>query len=248
MGCEQVRELLSAQLDGEDDRSERAVVEAHLGECVDCRRWLNRAAAVTRLARTSLVTRVPDLSEAVLAAVPLPRRPRLARVLRTALGVVGTMQLLLGLAQIGQGAARDHTDISVGHATPGHLWHESAAWNVAVGAGFLFIALRRTRPTALLPTLTVFVAMLFLLSVSDLAAGRVTPMRLVTHGFVLIGYLIIVALSRPLLDPGDPRVDSVNRPGWRARFDDLSQATPGRLRLVPAPRRRESHNRHRRAA
>jgi predicted anti-sigma-YlaC factor YlaD len=252
MRCKQVREMLSAQLDGEDSPSEREAVDAHLAECLDCRRWLDRAAAVTRLARTSLVTPVRDLSETVLAAVPQPRHPWMVSALRIALGVVGAMQLLLGLAQIGQGAAGGHVHGAAGGTvTPGHLWHESAAWNVAVGAGFLFIAVRRTRAKALLPTLTAFVAMLCLLSINDLAAGRVAPLRLVTHGLVLAGYLIIVALSRPSLDPGEPPGEHpVGRPRWRVRFDDQPETVPsgGGLRLVSPPGQRGSYGRPSRSA
>ena len=60
-------------------------------------------------------------------------------------------------------------------ATPGHLWHESAAWNVAVGAAFLFIALRRNRPSGLVPMLTAFVGMLApgaTAVIDDLTPGR----------------------------------------------------------------------------
>ena len=143
------------------------------------------------------------------------------------------MQLILGLTQVGGGvsAAHVHTGLD---ATPGHLWHESAAWNVAVGAGFLFIALRRSRPTGLVPMLTAFVGMLLLLSVNDLSAGRVDATRLVSHGFVLAGYLLAVALSRRDAPTAPPGMRSTR---WRAHFedDDLSEAGPPapRLRLVP---------------
>lgn len=257
MGCDQWREALSAQLDGEETTTERNDIDAHLDMCADCRHWLDRAATVTRLARTSLVTSTPDLADAILAATPAlapapevaasePRpsafADRLILVLRAALGVLGAVQLVLGLAQIGGGVAGTHTHASAGlTATPGHLWHESAAWNVAIGAGFLFIAVRRTRPTGLLPTLTVFVAMLVLLSVNDLVAAMVEPARLVSHGFVLAGYLIIVALSRPALDPGQPPTGQLpGRSAWRVRFadteTDIEPETPARLRLVrPSP-------------
>lgn len=236
--------MLSAQLDGEDDPGDRAVVDAHLAECDGCRQWLDRAAAVTRLARTSLVTPVPDLSAAVLAKASMPRHPRLARALRLALGAAGAGQLLIGLVQIAQGTAigHGHADLTAS-VTPGHLWHESAAWNVAVGAGFLFTAVRRTSPRALLPTLTAFVAMLLLLSIADLAAGRVTPVRLVSHGALVAGYLLIVALSRPALDPGRPPAGRATRPGRRTRSTDQPELRLGSLRLLPPPPRRESHNR-----
>jgi predicted anti-sigma-YlaC factor YlaD len=185
------------------------------------------------------VADVPDLSEAILAALPVApvrRRRRLGSgPLYVGLAAVGAVQLILGLAQVGGGSSSAHVHAGL-DATPGHLWHESAAWNVAVGAGFLFIALRRNRPTGLVPMLTAFVGMLLLLSVNDLTAGRVDTARLVSHGFVIIGYLLVVALSRvsgdSLRPPGD-RVGGGN--GWH--FVDVEEQLPDpvqpKLRLVP---------------
>jgi hypothetical protein len=122
--------------------------------------------------------------------------------------------------------------------TPGHLWHESAAWNVAVGAGYLFIALRRSRPSGLVPMLTAFVGMLLLLSLNDLTAGRVDGTRLVSHGFVILGYLLIVTLSKVAGETAwPPGAGEDTGSGWRAHFadEDRAEVTPPApaLRLVP---------------
>jgi predicted anti-sigma-YlaC factor YlaD len=235
--------MLSAQLDGEDGPGDRVRIEEHLSGCAGCRAWLDQAAAVNRLTRTSVVGSVPDLSEAILAALPTgaprvaarsaPKRERLAVVLFRALGAVGAVQLILGLAQVGGGSTGGHSHAAAGlTATPGHLWHESAAWNVALGAGFLFMALRRTRPTGLVPMLTAFVGMLLLLSVNDLSGGRVDAARLVSHGFVIGGYLIVLALSRVTAGPSEPPGQrTAAGSGWRARFDDAPAPASG-LRLV----------------
>ncbi|MFI7543727.1 zf-HC2 domain-containing protein [Actinoplanes sp. NPDC049599] len=240
MACERWRELVSAQLDGEDDPADRPRVEEHLSGCAGCREWLERAAAVNRLTRTGLVSDVPDLSAAILAALPVAPAPGRRRLgsgpLYVGLAAVGAVQLILGLAQIGGGASSAHVHTGL-DATPGHLWHESAAWNVAVGAGFLFIALRRSRPTGLVPMLTAFVGMLLLLSVNDLSAGRVDTARLVSHGFVILGYLIVVALSRVTRDSARPPGDRVaGGSGWHlveAEAEDTPEPALPKLRLVP---------------
>src|SRR3954471_18542558 len=211
MACERWREMLSAQLDGEDDPAARALVDEHLAGCAGCREWLDRAATVNRLTRTAVVVPVPDLSEAIVAALPAARPRRRsppAAALYLALAVVGAVQLILGLGQVGGGVAGVHVHTGL-DATPGHLWHESAAWNVAVGAGYLFIALRRSRPSGLVPMLTAFVGMLLLLSLGDLTAARVDSARLVSHGFVVLGYLLVVALSKVIPETARP-------PGARA--------------------------------
>ena len=136
------------------------------------------------------------------------------------------MQLVLGLAQVGRGAAADHL-----HPTGQHLWHESAAWNVAVGAGFLFVAVRRSPPAGLLPMLSAFVGTLLLLSVNDLATGSVGGERLVSHGFLVVGYLITVLLSRPGLRPGGPAPQRQPTPSrWRFGADEVDRP----LRVVRA--------------
>ncbi len=245
--------MLSAQLDGEDDPGDRVRTDEHLSGCAGCRTWLDRAAVVNRLTRTSPAVPVPDLSEVILAALPPAdapeparrqrlaaalkpaQRQRLAAVLFVALGAVGAIQLVLGLAQVGGGSTGAHSHAGAGlTATPGHLWHESAAWNVAVGAAFLFIALRRTRPTGLVPMLTAFVGMLLLLSVNDLTAGRVDATRLVSHGFVIAGYLLVVALSRVTGGSAEPPgARSTTGSSWRLRLDEAEPPRPAPgLRLV----------------
>ncbi|GIJ29399.1 membrane protein [Micromonospora qiuiae] len=237
MGCEQWREILSAQLDGEATPDEQHTVAGHLETCASCRGWLDAAAAVTRRARTQVVTDLPDLREKILAAAPPPRRrrwrmPLVDRLttftgLRAALGLLGAVQLVLGLTQIGRVDVAGHL-----HVSGQHLWHESAAWNVAVGAGFLFVALRRTSPSGLLPMLSAFVVTLVLLSVNDLVASQVAVERLVSHGFLVIGFLIVVLLARSSRQPGDP--SDRHRPEgsrWQLQLDEPDEPAP--LRLVP---------------
>ncbi|WP_433128860.1 zf-HC2 domain-containing protein [Micromonospora sp. CA-240977] len=230
MGCEQWREVLSAQLDGEETAAELAAVQGHLDGCAECRAWFTAAAAVTRRVRTRLVADVPDRTAAILAAVAaeparrswwrrLAGRGRLVAGLRAALGLLGAVQLVLGLAQVGRGATADHL-----HPAGQHLWHESAAWNVAVGAGFLFVAVRRSPPAGLLPMLSAFVGTLLLLSVNDLATGSVGGERLVSHGFLVVGYLITVLLSRPGLRPGGPAPQRQPVPSrWRFGTDEVDR-------------------------
>ncbi|MEU5961101.1 zf-HC2 domain-containing protein [Micromonospora parva] len=244
MGCEQWREVLSAQLDGEETAAELTAVQGHLDGCADCRAWFTAAAALTRRVRTRLVVEVPDRTAAILAAVGgsaagdaaasagdtppargsrwrfrLPGRAALVVGLRSALGLLGAVQLVLGLAQVGRGATADHL-----HPTGQHLWHESAAWNVAVGAGFLFVALRRSPPAGLLPMLSAFVGTLLLLSVNDLATGSVGGERLISHGFLVVGYLITVLLSRPGLRPGGPAPQRRPTPSrWRFGPDEVDR-------------------------
>ncbi|MET7402315.1 zf-HC2 domain-containing protein [Dactylosporangium sp. NPDC005572] len=227
MECEQYREALSARLDGEDEPIAPALVDAHLTGCAACRQWEREAQAVTRLVRLQPVTATPpDTAQLLKGFKP---RKRLVQVLRVLLGVFGMAQFVLGIAQAATAASTNHIHQA------GHVFHESAAWNVAIGAGFAWIATRRASPAGALPMLTAFVALLALLSTNDLIAGTVETERLVSHGFVLAGYAIVVALTRPGLDPGRPPAGRQGPP-WRWRRPaalDEEPAAPVRLRVIP---------------
>jgi predicted anti-sigma-YlaC factor YlaD len=226
---------LSARIDGEDQPRESAELDAHLAQCAACRQWARDAATVTRLARVQLLNDAPRMTPSAIVSAR-KRRPRLSRALRGLLGGFGAAQFMLGIAQTTGAAAAEHDHGSGSPVNPGHLWHESAAWNVAIGAGFAWIALRRCRPAGALPMLTAFVALLGLLSVSDITAGNVDSLRLLSHGFVVAGYAIVVALCRPSLDPGGPPPNRQGPPWrWRVKLDAAEEPAtsgPPSLRLI----------------
>lgn len=266
-GCETFREALSARLDGEAEPIDAALTDAHLLRCAACRTWHADAASASRLFRVHQVPARPAETDTLLAALDahgvLPAAPvgpphrtlsalrrrfagaagRRAMVmgLRVLLGGFGAAQFVLGIAQVTNAAtaAELHGDGS------GHLWHESAAWNVAIGAGFGWIASRRGRPAGALPMLTAFVALLALLSVNDVLAGRVETARLLSHGFVLAGYAIVVALTRPALDPDRRPPSRLPGDGPVSRDNNGDGTTPPRrgLRLVPGQATAHSTNR-----
>jgi predicted anti-sigma-YlaC factor YlaD len=246
MGCEQIREILSAQLDNEDLPGEAAAADTHLATCARCRRWLDDAAAVTRLARIRLPLPDMGIPDTVLDAAPGRGRTRLVAWLRVLLGGVGLVQILAAVAQAATPAMAGMA--MSGHAegaSPDHLLHESAAWNLAIGAGFMYIAARRARPAGVVPILTVFVVTLSALSLDDLLAGAVSSGRLASHVLLLAGYAIVVALSRPRLRSDDPPTGTARRhpPRWRLpSVDDNVVDLPRRLRGQPT-----AHSNHRAA-
>lgn len=202
---------------------------------------------MTRLIRMSGVTPESPVSHpidpAVLAAAPGPGRRRWANGLRIGLGALGAAQFTLGMAQVSiySAAGHDHT----GTVSSAHLWHESAAWNVALGAGFGWIALRRSRPAGLVPLLTAFVGLLALLSANDFWLGQVDRARLLSHALLLAGYVIVLVLTRPAFDFGDPPPQRARTGGrWQAHFDaEPTAAPPRRLRVVPPPAQSARHDR-----
>jgi predicted anti-sigma-YlaC factor YlaD len=240
VGCERCREALSARLDGEREPGRPGAADAHLSRCAACRRWYAAAARVTDLVRAAAPT--PASSRPSEAGIAPARRGGTegtwVTLLRWALGALGAFQFLLGAAQVAGVAGVEHLHAVGGLAgsQAGHLWHESAAWNIAIGAGFGWVAARRARPVGVLPMLTAFVAALTLLTVSDALAARVDPTRVASHLAVLAGYLVILVLYRRS-PAGDGPTGRRERSPWRVRFDDQPDTagpggSPRRLRLI----------------
>jgi hypothetical protein len=127
--------------------------------------------------------------------------------------------------------------------------HESAAWNLAVGAAYLFIAWRRTRPTAVLPVLTAFVAVLAVISAGDVVSGAVGAARLATHGPLLAGYLIVLLMTRPGLafDRPPGALGHRGRSRWRVS-DREPESSTGDVATLAASARRDVPPAARRAA
>lgn len=210
MRCDRCRELVSARLDGEAGHTgdvPDGAVDAHLACCADCRVWADRAAVVTRLARTGPAEPGPDLVGAVVAASatlrPVVQRRRAGTAVRSGLALVGAGQLVLAAAAVAGAAAVDHGGMQMGGASLTHAVHEMSAWNLALGIGFLAVAWAGGRLVAgLLPVTGAFVGVLAVLSTLDLVAGRVDPSRLATHALVLAGLLLLLLHRHVLGDDG----------------------------------------------
>jgi predicted anti-sigma-YlaC factor YlaD len=232
------REALSARLDGEEFSVEwdggvgSADIDAHLDACDACRRWYDDAAFITRLARvdagSAAVGGIPD---SVLEATPRRTRTQVANLLRVLLALLGAGQILLAIAQLAAPMGTRDTALA-------HMMHEFTAWNVAIGASFLFIAWRRTRPAALLPLLTAFVGVLTVLSVDDVVHGDVSAGRLGTHALLLAGYVVVVAMSRPSLSFDAPPSlrQRIRASAWRLReHDETERESPARPGTPDSP-------------
>lgn len=198
MDCTACSEALSARLDGEESAGEQDAIEAHLARCDACRRFADEAAHITRLARTTVVAQEPDVLDAVLAWAPRSRRRHLVTTLRVLLGLVGFAQIGVAFAEMIEAHANGHAlpQVMLQGASITHVADESAAWNLALGVGFLWAAKRSSRASGMLPTLVAFVSALTALVVLDAMAGGVDALRLLAHGLVLIGVILVIMLDR----------------------------------------------------
>jgi len=207
-------------------------LDAHLAGCPACRNWADAAAEVTRRARLTPATAVPDVTAAVLGrlpAGPVPARWRrwLDAGLRVALVVVGAGQLAVGWPAL-TGAA--------GTAGSVHLAHETGAWNLGLAVCFLGVAaLPRLAPGSL-PFLLSFTALLSWVTVGDLGAGHVHSGRATGHLLLLAGAVLVSLLAfRGRAARTGPRAAGTVRPGrWAGWRPAAGRTAPAAVRR-PGP-------------
>lgn len=223
MLCADARDAISARLDDEELPGEAAALEAHLDGCAGCRQYVDRAAHVTRLTRTRAVEPAPDLVAAVLAAAPSRPRRIGASGVRLGLGAVGIGQCALAISGI----------VGAGGGAAAHMSHESAAWNLALAVGFLWVATGTARRTSGLVALVgAFVGVLGVLSVLDLLVGRVDPVRLATHLLVVVGFVLLLVLQRIDRRGGGDGL-ALHTPAHRSGQADEPEEPSGGLGLAP---------------
>ncbi|WP_134731939.1 zf-HC2 domain-containing protein [Amycolatopsis nivea] len=229
VSCEIFCEALSARLDGEAGPLSEPQVDQHLETCAACRSWYERSATLRRALLVRSAPEVPDLTGRILAETPAPPREKWG--LRVALGLVGLVQCGLAFAQL-LGMDNAH---SGGGFMEGHLINESAAWNLAVGVGLLWAALRTRAAAGQLPMITGFVIVLAVLTTSDLIGDRVTVARVLSHVFLVVGLALLYAVHRQHRlrhQPGPDLADTADDP------DHTTVPTHGALALVrPHPKR-----------
>jgi predicted anti-sigma-YlaC factor YlaD len=191
--CAQIREALSARLDGEPELASPESVDRHVESCAQCRAWWVSA---QRLQSTMVVRpagSVPDLTATILRNAPeVRRRPRPSRVV---LGVVAVAQCLLAVAQVLGLADGMHGHHGAGFMV-GHLTSESTAWNLAIGVGLFWAAVRPRAAAGQLPLLTGFVIVLAGVSANDLVHQQVTTERLLSHALVVVGLVVLFLVHR----------------------------------------------------
>lgn len=232
-------------MDGELEHALNEQVDAHWEHCPACRTWQAEASALTRSLRVRPATATPDLVAAVLphatgtASASGPtgaaRAPRRATLARLSLGAVATAQVALGFAQtLGMG---EH--VHAGHgAVSSHLFNESTAWNLALGAGLLWAALRNRSAAGMLPVLSVFLVVLTGFSAYDLTVGAVAAGRVVSHGLLALGLGLLFVVHRASKHD-DPSPTSVEVPDT-----EVDSPSPPEQAPEPDTRRKDKRTRH----
>jgi predicted anti-sigma-YlaC factor YlaD len=191
MRCEEFQDALSARLDGEalppglDD----ATVDAHVVGCVACTAFAAGTAAQHRAIRVRRAEAVPDLTNAILAALPAGARPQPVREwARYALLAVAVTQLVLALPSILLG---EDPGASI------HVARELGSFDVALGIGLLWAAWQPRRALGLLPMVVALAGTMFATAVIDVVRGQAPALGEAHHLLDLAGLALLWALAHP---------------------------------------------------
>ncbi|HEX6681644.1 MAG TPA: hypothetical protein VF062_02570 [Candidatus Limnocylindrales bacterium] len=196
-GCDQIREALSARLDGEEVGDEAGfapgAIEEHLAGCAECGLWLAKAEEVTRAVRVQLVD-VPDLTAPILAAVRADAAAQRAgaraeldkrrRLMRLALALTAALQLALAIPML------------LGLGDIAHDTREAASFDIALAVGFALAAWRPDRARAFVPVAFVLAACLTLTSAFDIIEGAALFAHEIGHVAALAQAALLWGLSR----------------------------------------------------
>jgi predicted anti-sigma-YlaC factor YlaD len=190
--CADVRELLSARLDGEVSTAESMLVDAHLETCLDCNAHADRLARLERSIRVRPAEPVPDLVASVIAR---SRPARLGRGgwLRPALAWVAIVMLVQSVPALVLGEAS---------GADTHLARHLGAFGAALAIGFAYAAWRPHRAFGMLPFTAALVATTIVSAVADAASGGREVLGESVHIVEIIGLVLLWVIAGA---PGFPQ-------------------------------------------
>lgn len=179
LDCDAARLDISAAID--DGRPVAPEVAAHLEGCAACRRWQE---ASHQLRRATLRP-VNEGGSLELDVPGLPERFALHRWIRFALVWAAVLLIVWNIV-----------DMFVAGSGPAiHLERHQAAFDVALGMAFLFVAWRPDRAYGMVPFAATFTFALSISALIDLLNGASTLLRESAHLIELAGLALLWVLG-----------------------------------------------------
>ena len=193
MQCAQIREAVSARLDGEAPGVDDTTLYQHLGGCPDCRAFARDAEDLRRAVRLEPAPPIPDLAPTVLLAIgddtragDVRDRHELVTLMRWLLVALGVIQIAVAVpALLGSDAG-----------LPVHTARHLGSFDVAIAVGFLFAAWKPSRISGMLPVLGALAVCLVISALLDVAAGNTAALSESHHITDFAGLLVMWLIGR----------------------------------------------------
>ena len=192
MTCDQIRDAISARLDGEDPGVPPADVDAHLASCAPCRAFADGAGALHRSVRLAPAPDVPDLTPQVLAVIGTEPEGADADDGRTFV-----LRLVLASLALVQVAVAVPALLGADGGLAVHSARHLGSFSLALAVGFLYAAWRPSRVAGLLPVALALVACLIGTSVLDVVDGRAAALAEASHVTEIAGLVAVWLLAHP---------------------------------------------------
>lgn len=158
-----------------------AAVEQHVESCPACTQWQEGAHQLRRVTLRS----VSALTIADVSVSEVPQRFMLNRWVRLALGWAAVLLIVWNAVDM----------FSIGSGPAIHLERHQAAFDVALGSAFLFVAWRPDRAYGMVPFAATFTFALSISALIDLANGASTLVRESAHLVEIIGLVLLWVLG-----------------------------------------------------
>ena len=196
--CAQWQEAASAHHDGEDPGVPPAALEVHVATCADCQRFAAGLGTLDVETAARTVSVADRTTSEILTAMRADQRvrarqPAMQRPARMGLGLVGIVQLATAVP-------------SLWSLVDGHSVRDLAAFQLALGIGFLVAAARPGTAAGLLPTAATLVGTLAVVVVGDVATGRVAAGAETIHLTEAVGVALLWLLTPRQASPQRPRL------------------------------------------
>jgi predicted anti-sigma-YlaC factor YlaD len=202
MQCSQIRDAVSARLDGEAPGVDDATLYRHLGECAACRAFAHDAEDLHRAVRLEPAPPIPDLAPSILLAIGDDTRAGAAAAAgaggaaRDRGELVALLRWLLVALAVVQIAVAVPALLGSDAGLPVHTARHLGSFDVAIAVGFLFAAWKPSRIAGMLPVLGALAVCLVISALLDVAGGNTAALSESHHITDFAGLLVMWLIGR----------------------------------------------------
>ncbi len=217
--CTDIREAISAALDGEDPGLPAEVVERHVATCPACQAFEQQSSTLHTAVRVRRAPAVPDRTRAILAATAADDRAPLWLAVRLLLAAVAIVEGLIFTPALLYG-----DDGGV----PTHAARHLGAFGLAFAVALLVVAIRPRQARSLVPMTVTLTGAMVIAACIDTIGGKTSPFLEAHHLLEVLGTVLVWLLAVPASWPRRQRARAVGGPSIRLAPVSWRSAGTGR--------------------